>query len=37
MENYELIEEIGVGGFGHVHLAESKKDGKQVVVKEKVS
>ena len=36
MENYTLTERIGAGGFGTVHLAENKKDGKQAVVKEKV-
>ena len=36
MKNYTLIERIGAGGFGTVHLAENKKNGKQAVVKEKV-
>ena len=36
MENYNLTKRIGAGGFGTVHLAENKKDGKQAVVKEKV-
>ena len=35
MKNYTLKELVGKGGFGTVHLAESKKDGKQAVVKEK--
>ena len=35
MKNYKLIKRIGAGGFGIVHLAESEKDGKQAVVKEK--
>ena len=37
MKDYTLTKRIGAGSFGTVHLAECKEDGKQVVVKEKVS
>ena len=36
MDNYKLIKVIGSGSFGTVHLAESKKHEKQVVVKERL-
>ena len=35
MDDYSIIKRLGAGGFGTVHLAESKKDKKQVAVKEK--
>ena len=34
MNKYTLIERLGAGTFGTVHLAESKETGKRVVVKE---
>ena len=35
MNNYTLIENIGSGTFGVVHLAEKKDTKEQVVVKER--
>ena len=37
MNNYSLIKELQSGSFGTAHLAENKKSGKKVVVKEKVT
>ena len=35
IDDYKLIEILGSGSFGTAHLAEKKKSGKKVVIKEK--
>ena len=35
MNKYDLIERLGAGSFGAVHLAKNKETGEEVVVKER--